>query len=243
MADSVAAATPQPTDAEVSETIQEVRQSAGLSDPGIPLELKLSTGQTYKGKDQQELLNQLQRAQENASEKIRQQTEELNQLRSAQTKAPPAEDGTFDSTVYYQLWADGKDGPIKAKQYMDGFDPSHKEWQTAIQQSKQNAATNAFKAAVGFNPTPEQANAYAAAFATSRLDPTPANLELVYWRMVNTGQLEVNAPATRPGKTRAPASLGGGGAPPAQGMDATEFSRLPAAQQKEVIERLERGQS
>lgn len=92
-----------------------------------PLEVKLSTGQTYKGATQQELMDQLVKAQENATTFIEQQKEKdaarearLAELEAELSKSrtpPPTTQGTFSSEKYYELL--GKD-PLLAADYLDG---------------------------------------------------------------------------------------------------------------------------
>jgi hypothetical protein len=240
MTESAPAETPQGTEVDAEEVKEMIAEVKSESTPAadIPFEVTLASGQTYKGKNMEEVLGKVVKAQENASAKITQQNQRLSELENSQKAAiPPASDSEFDSTKYYQLWAEGKDGPLRAKQYMDSYDPTHQEFTTAVATSKQNAELNSFKASVGFNPTPEQAHAYATGFANAGLQATAENLELIYWRMYNAGQLETTATPVSP-RRKAPADLGGAGAAPAGGVDMDEFSKLPADQQRAVIEKL-----
>ena len=231
MADPV---TQEPTANEVQETIQEVQQAAVLETPAVPIEVKLATGQVYKGANHQEVIDQLVKAQEHSSAKIKEQGDSINAMQQAQLPvAEPPKEGEFDKTTYWNLWADD---PMKAKAYQDGFDPVQRELQQSAEQTRKRGELDNFKATVGWTPTPEEATAFASEFARSGLEATAINLEVIYGRMVRTGAIGAATP-TRP---RAPVPLNRNtGVPPV--VDEGAFARLPAAQMREVIEKLANG--
>ena len=90
-------------------TKQQQQAAAG----GFPLEVKLETGQVYRGKTPQEVLDQLVAAQTEASRTIQSRTAELEQLRTEvqtlkqQTPVPqlPATDQQAKLQQYYDTWA------------------------------------------------------------------------------------------------------------------------------------------
>jgi hypothetical protein len=72
------------------------------------IEVKLDTGQVYKGKNEAEVIEQMKKAQESASRTIQQEkaAKEEAQRLLAERQSPPAkkEDGKFDAVQYYNLF-------------------------------------------------------------------------------------------------------------------------------------------
>jgi|TARA_R100001086_G_scaffold174763_2_gene96081 hypothetical protein len=217
---------------EVTEVIQEVKQAKVIDDP--PVEVKLSTGQVYRGANQQEVIDQLVKAQENASARIKEQGDSINamqQVRQPEVQQP--KEGEFDKTHYWTLWADD---PMKAQAYQNGFDPTQQELRNVAEQNRKRGELDNFKATVGWQPTPQEAASFAGEFTRTGLQPTAINLEVVYGRMIRAGTIgAVQAP-----RRNAPAPLGrGAGETP--GVNIDQFSKLTADQMAEVIGKLERG--
>jgi hypothetical protein len=226
--------TQEPTADEVTEVIQEVQHAATNDDPNVPVEVKLASGQIYKGKNQQEVIDQLVKAQENASAKITSQAETLNQLQ--QTQVEVAKEGEYSDNEYYRLWALPDGGPKKAQSYLNSFDAQYKQLQTAAEQTRKTGELDNFKANVGWVPTPDEAAAFASEFAISGMKPTALNLEVVFGRMQRAGTIGGVAPTRR----TPPQGLGVASPGTKGDIDMVEFGKLPADQMREVIEKLSR---
>ena len=245
MAEVVTPATPEPNAAEVQQAIDQVASTAALADPKVPIEVKLKTGQVYRGLPN-EVLNTLVHSQEEASRTIKQQKDELarvqqelQQVRQAQQQAaqPPVREDVYDANTYYEKFQ--KD-PLEAQQYLDRFDPTKQAIHQTLENLNRKAELERFQNTVGFYPNDAERAAFANEFVASKLEPNAANYELVYWRMANTGKISakpvtgVDAFAPPPPVLRSSAAA----APSAQPFDIGQFESLPPDQQAQVIQRL-----
>src|SRR5438034_8253220 len=104
------AGTQSPPPGEVQKTIEQVQQQAHVDDKGVPLEVKLSTGQVYRGATAQELQQQLVQAQENASRLLQEQKAELERQRMELAQwqeqvqqQPTGDDDKYNPARYYEL--------------------------------------------------------------------------------------------------------------------------------------------
>ena len=92
----------EPNAAEVQQAIEQVSQQVLIADPKVPIEVKLKTGQVYKGLPH-EVIGTLTRSQEEASETIRRMKDdqtrlqsELDQLRQSQQQPPSKSAAEYD---------------------------------------------------------------------------------------------------------------------------------------------------
>ena len=83
-----------------------------INEPPKEIEVKLTTGQVYRGKTQDEVMQQLVRAQEEASRTI------SDLRRQPEPEPQPAPAGEFDVNQYYKLLAEN---PVAAQNYMLGY--------------------------------------------------------------------------------------------------------------------------
>src|SRR3990167_9394249 len=93
---------------------------------GTQKEIKLETGQVYKGSSDDELLQQLKQAQEHSSRHIKEQKDELErtrqelqQVRQAIPPPPKTDENTYSPEKYWEIW---KENPLEAQQYANRFD-------------------------------------------------------------------------------------------------------------------------
>ena len=229
-----------PNAAEVQQAIDQVAQQAAFADPKVPIEIKLKTGQVYKGLPH-EVISTLTHSQEEASETIRRMKDdqtrlqgELEQLRQAQA-TPPAKDGEYEPSKYYELFQ--KD-PLEASKYLDRFDPEKQEIQQTLQSMRVRNDLQRFQDAVGFYPNEQEKATFADEFVKSKLDPTPTNYEVVYWRLRAQNKLAGVPLSGIEGSQAPPPILRSSGSSGPQIFDVGQFESLPADQQAAVIQRL-----
>lgn len=231
----------QPTPTEVQSAIDAVASRAALADPNIPIEVKLKTGQIYKGMPR-DVIDALARSHEANSEYSQQlkaeqarMAAELNELKRQQA-TPPAREDEYTDEQYYKLF---QESPRKAQEYLDRFDPVKQEMVNTLDAVKKRGELERFQSSVGFFPADNEKVAFANEFVASGLEPNSANYELVYWRMQNSGKL--NPPAIT-GMDRTPPPppnfRGGNGTGPQQSFDTAQFENLPKEQMRQVMENL-----
>ena len=210
---------------------------------GVQKEIKLETGQVYKGANEDELLKELAKAQEHSTRHIKEQKDELErvrtelqQVRSALPPPPRTDDNTYNPEKYFELW---KDDPLKAHQYANQFDPEAQRVKSVIANQAQRSEIETFKDSVGFHPeqNPQAADVFSREFVKTGLQPTANNMELVYYRLVNNGTLQPQVTANV-NPTPVPPQLGGNGTAQGGGFDMTTFYNLPPQKQAEVIEKM-----
>src|SRR3990167_2436829 len=159
-----------PSSEELNKAITQVATDAALEDKNIPLEVKVGA-QVFKGSTPQELLSELTKAQENATNLIRQQKEELERLRQdrvTQTQPQTQQDtDEYNPEKFYELFA--KD-PRKAQEYQDQFDTEKQELRRTLETVRRQSEIDRFKSAVGFSPTPEEAMIFGQEFQKSGLE-------------------------------------------------------------------------
>jgi len=230
-----------PSSEELNKAVKDVAAGAALADKGIPLEVKLTTGQVYHGSTPQELLDQLVKAQENSSMALKQTKDELAQIRAEQVqRVQEAQhvqaDNEYSDGEYYKLFAEN---PRKAQEYLDRFDPEKQEYKQTIEGMRRQSEIDRFKANVGFAPTQEEAVLFGQEFAAAKMEPTANNLELMFYRLVNQGKIRAPQISGVSGQQAPPPNLGGGSTGMGGGgFDMAAFRQLPADQQKQVIEKL-----
>ena len=91
----------------------------------------LETGQTYRGNTKDELVQQLVKAQENASRRIKELSDSQQQPTQQQVQQVQQQEPQFDQNRYYQLLATD---PISANDYYLDFSPKAKALNQQMQQ-------------------------------------------------------------------------------------------------------------
>lgn len=156
----------------------------------------LDTGQTYRGKTKDELIEQLARAQESASKRI---TELSNKTPAPVVPVVTPTEPTFDQNKYYQLLAEN---PIQAQSYAFQFTPeaievrrNQDEQSQFIQGLRLQAEVNKFKADTPDLPLDDSSTAlFEAEWNKFGLPITATNLKLVHSHCVAN---KVYAPASQ----------------------------------------------
>ena len=142
----------------------------------------LQTGQTYKGKTKDELIQELVKAQENASRRI---AELSHQLPAQQPVQQVQQQPTFDQQKYYQMLAEN---PVAANSYLLEFTPEAVQLREQLEQISQfnnvlqeQTAVNQFKAETPDFPVQQDvANKFEEVWNQFGLPITTANLKLVH---------------------------------------------------------------
>lgn len=238
--------------AQLQQAVTEVRQTTPQQ--GIPLEVKLPTGQIYRGTTPQEVLDQLVQAQTEASQLIKQQKDQLRDMeaRIAEYTAPkPSEtDAAHQKKIAdrYTTWAQN---PTEATR-QDLADllgvPADKVVDVlkgAITNSTVSAATEEFMNRVPNFPNNPQTAALMnetlrRRFGSGMEAATADNLELAYNELVRTGRINPD-PMQASGVNnpyQAIPSLRGSTAPqnPVNDM-LRQFGEMNLEQMKSVIEK------
>ena len=228
--------------AELQQIIDDVASRAALGDPNTPIEVKLQTGQVYRGVPSKVIEN-LSKSQEEASVLIRTQKDEmarlkteLEEVRQASRKAEtPQNDAEYKPERYYELF---QEDPLKAQSYLDKFDPLKQEMQRTLETVRHRGELERFQNAVNFYPDDSAKAVFADEFVKSKLEPNAANYELVYWRMQAANKLpQPVISRMSPGQAPPPSLRGGSGGAP-QDFDMSRFEDLPPAQMAQVIQRM-----
>lgn len=109
-------------DTPVTQTPEQIAQAVADAAKPKELEVKLSTGQVFKGATPEEVISKIASAQEQASTTIRDREEQIRQLneqlaqRQATQAQPISADGTFDKKKYWELM---DQNPVEAQNYLD----------------------------------------------------------------------------------------------------------------------------
>ena len=230
----------QPNPNDVQAAIDQVATQAAMADPNIPIEIKLKTGQVYKGLPH-EVIGNLARSQEEASEHFRRMKDEQNRLNSEinelkrQQAAPLVKDDEYTDEEYYKLF---QESPRKAQQYLDNFDPMKQEMRQTFDAVKKRGELEKFQSSVNFFPADNEKISFANEFVASGLEPNAPNYELVYWRMQASNKLSPPAITGMDRMASPPPQVRGGAAGGPQGFDMAQFENLPKDQMEQVIQRL-----
>lgn len=207
---------------------------------GEGVEIKLATGQVYKGANWEEAAEKLARAQEEATRAIRDRETQIRELR--ERSQPVAEANTartipqFDPAEYYRRWE--KD-PRDARRYelstSLGIPPEHVDdaLRYAIQTSRRSDESMMmaeFASSVGdiYADTPENGQRVAQYLAENNLPRTAHSLKLAVLDLSRQGQLDppnVEQPDETPKRRKpAPTLRSSGGQNGAEVRD-TEWAR------------------
>lgn len=144
--------------------------------------VQLDTGQVYRGKTKDELIQELKKAQEHSSRRIH----ELSKQPATPQQAQQAvQNPTFDQQKYYQMLAEN---PVGANSYLLQFTPEAQQLREQMEQISQfntvmqeQAAVNQFKAETADFPVDsDTANKFEDVWKQYNLPITTANLKLVH---------------------------------------------------------------
>ena len=242
---------------QIQQAIEQVQQNANLTkNGGIPLEVRLETGQVYTGTTPQEVLDKLVAAQTEASRTLTARNQELEALRHEvttlkQATPPPAPtDKQTRVAEYYSKWSED---PTEATKMvladMLGLpaDVAVPVLQQAVSNSIVDAASNEFKTRCPDFPENAQnaamlARAVEQKYGKSLAAASADNLEIAYHELVRNGHITPNALPTagiaQPNQVLP--NLRGNSANPNPVVDVLSQARtMPLDQLKQVIENLQ----
>lgn len=234
----------------------EIQQAVQQAAAGIdqPIEVKLATGQVYRGRNHEEVLNAVVRAQEEATATIRDRERQIRELQQQQGAAAPVtlpanhQAGGFDAAHYYETLASN---PIAAMDYLDAYrygiapesvQPVMQETIRTSRDVRDNIAIRDFQIN---NPDwpggKESSDMLLEAIQREGRPMSADDLELVYRRLVREGRLQPGSP--HPGRQE---TTRGAAAPPnvsgseqGQGVDwMAELDSLPADKIRAIMARL-----
>jgi hypothetical protein len=160
--------------------------------PPPEIEVKLATGQVYKGKDYAEVVDKLKAAQEHASIAIRDREAQLKQLREQLSTMPqptsqPASD-KFDKAHYYKLL---EDNPIEAQDYIDGYRPNAKQaYETVTRVNRMMEVNQFLQMAKDYPNTDENAQLLEAKVSAMGRPMTSDNMFIAYHTLRNEGAIK-----------------------------------------------------
>jgi hypothetical protein len=96
------------------------------TEPDKLIEIKLSTGEVYKGKTEAEVIEALKKGKEEATVTIRDRERQIKELREKDAPLTPAKGEVFDKTKYYELMSEDPMGAFHYQMaYVMGVDPAH----------------------------------------------------------------------------------------------------------------------
>lgn len=183
---------------QIQQVISEVQKPTEF-----PLEVKLETGQIYRGQTPQDVLDQIVNAQTEATRTIRAREAEMAGLRQElesvkqQIPKPPANASDAEKQQYYQTWAqDPKQALMMQLGEMIGVKPERvvEVLKRSVEGSTVNSAADEFLGRCPDFPRTNEAGQLMHAAIKSRFgegpDATTAdNLELVYHDLVRNGRI------------------------------------------------------
>lgn len=232
----------------------QIQQAINATTQGVPLEVRLETGQVYRGATPQDVLNQLVAAQTEASRTITSERAERARIEhelatvKAQIPAPPVDASDAEKQAYYQKWAQNPDEALQ-EQFgkMLGI-PASKVTEVlkrAVNTTVVNSAADEFMARYpNFPPAASQLmnQRLKERFGESMDATTADNLELVYGELVRTGRITPE-PLSATGVSHpytAVANLRGQQAPPnPMNQVLSDFASLPLDKMREALERMQ----
>lgn len=207
--------------------------------------VSLETGQTYSGKTKDELIQQLVKAQENASKRI---TQLSKTPAPAPVQAPPTATPQFDQNQYWQMMSTD---PLAAAEYQLQFTPAAqalqrqvKEYGDVIEGIRNQSIANQFKSETPDLPIDDDSLAkFDKVWGEANLPLNVMNLKLVHAYCVAN---KVYSPATQvsaapmaqvlPNPTL---SAPGASSAPTQQITDAQVNQMTTAQLAEYIARLQ----
>jgi len=247
-----------PNNEQIQQAIEDVKTQTALNKGGIPLEISLPTGQVYKGETPQELLDNLAKAQTEASRTISDYKAKMAELENTvsalkqQIPPPKSNDPEKDELTkeYFAKWSqDPTEANKIALAQILGVSPDKvgPMLRTAVESQMVNTAADEFLTRCPeFPQTPQNAQlmkeALAARYGTTMDAATADNLELVYNDLVRNGRIVPNPlPASRTVNANNPLpNLRGNSAPPNPVTDIlSQAYTMPLDQLKQVMENLQ----
>lgn len=241
------------------QAIQQAIESAKQPD-SFPLEVKLETGQVYRGQTPQEVLDQLVKAQTEASRTIKAQRDEMETLRSEvqsvrqRVEAPQAPPTADAAQEYLLKWAQNPEAATKEK-VAEAFGVTPEALPRLAQEMQQQIAGRKIEQAADefsrrcpeFPQTPESSQMMRQAlierYGTNNLgfvSQDPDKLEATYHELVRQNRIQPNYMPPS-GYSQAPAMMPNlrGNSAPNTGVDFEyQFRQLPLEKQKQVLDDL-----
>lgn len=239
---------PQPPGTPGPEDIQRAINDATTKND-FPLEVKLETGQVYRGSTPQDVLNALVKAQEEASRTIKARETEMGQLREkvgeleAKIPPPPQDPHKAQNEQFFaQLAEKPTEAIINTFADKMGIPPDQlvPMLQKTIRGYAASSGAEEFMSRVPEYPrTPEAGQMMKDALGNR--EPTADNLELAYHQLRREGRIQpAYVPPTQIMNPNQPMPvLRGSAVPPTQAMDAiAKAQTMDLNQLKQVIEQL-----
>lgn len=225
-------------DAAITAAVGGTPDAAPPAEPQM-LEVKLATGQVYKGKTEKEVIDQLVKAQEHASMTIHEKDQQLKQVlsqMSTQRSAPATENAGFDQAKYFKLM---EQNALEAADYLDSFRPKVREAYQSVQQLKQGGELTAFLNTCQDFPStdPSAISAMKARMNAEGREPTADNLELVYGRLTREGVIKPAPKQSSSEQIPAPAPVLGGHSASSAPDPFAELERMSMAELEKVYRR------
>ena len=241
--------TPQLTEEQLRAAVEAAQKP---SPAATEVEVKLATGQVYRGKTQEEVIQQLVHAQEEASKTIKAKSDENKRLselaQQAQTPPKPAEpaNGGFNNTEYWRLM---EADPLAALNYelKHVFGMDVQELKSAIQeghetteQLRQHSAVALFMHRHPEWPSTEESSQLLLERLQERQLPlTTDSLELSFYSLVNEGKLKAEKPQEQSSAVNLPPpTLSGTGAGAPEPSIIEQAERMDSKQLEDLVTRL-----
>lgn len=189
------------TDAELQKAIDaetknatETPAPAATPDPQ-EYEIKLATGQVYKGATRDEAEQKLRFAQEEATKAIRDREQQIRTLMAeklASQQPKPSGDAQFETAKYHELLASD---PLKAAYYLDSFRPEYKDAIATVETVKRaNAAGTFMRRNPEYVDTPENSTLLAEKMQLDGGDwGNPDHMERAYYGLIREGKIKREA--------------------------------------------------
>ena len=226
-------------DLSTEDLLKELRQEQATPDQPTEYEIKLATGQIYKGKTQDEAVQKLVKSQEEASRAISEREWQIKELKTqleAQRRQPQSASVTvgdgngYDHNAYLELLAQdgGKatDYLYRTKYGIDDLGAAFKEVQAYREQQAQASAVAGFYADIPeFPATKENGQLMESELNKQGYAVTKDNLKLVYYDLVRADQIQ-------PMETEKPKSRG------ARALPSTGTSRQEESSPEDLEEML-----
>lgn len=248
--------TQQPTAEELAAAVNNVALSTGA----VPTEITTTTGQVFRGKTPQELIDQMKHSVENGTSAIKNlndrlsaQETELARLREAAAQPPAPTNATPDpNTEFYSRFTQNAANTAAGVTAMEyalsgtlGVEPTEvrSTLQRAVKSSeeaRQERTANAFMTQVPeYQNTPQNGQLITQALSTMGLEPSVPNLVYAYHTLVHRGLMQAGSVPVSQNTVQPPPMLQGSSAPSiTTGFDMSKFANLSAEQQRQVIEEM-----
>jgi len=207
----------QMTDAELQKAIDDQTKTgdepqAEAKETPQEYEIKLATGQVYKGATRDEAEEKLRVSQEEATRTIRDRENQIRTLTAeklaSQQPKQESKDGKFEMEKYHNLLATD---PLQAAYYLDSFRPEYRDAIATVETVKRaNAAGTFMRRNPDYVDTPENS-----ALLAERLQQeegnwsNPDHMERAFYGLIRDGKMKREVEPEKPAKPTPPPRLGG----------------------------------